>query len=84
MFSEKEMSDMKFSRRILFADEKIMIDDTIDSGNRQLDGHLSSGFSTRYFPSSMFFQINSINNKVHTCSVHDNGKFTLHRELDFS
>ena len=83
MFSEKVMGDMKFSRRILFTDEKIVIDDSIDIGKRQLDGYLCSGFSIRYFPSSMFFQINSLNNKVRACSVHVNGKFTLHRELKF-
>lgn len=83
LFDEKEMENMVFSREILLEEEKIVIDDTIDIGNRQLDGQLCSGFSTRYIPSSKFFQINSLNNKIHSCPDHIDGKFTLHRELKF-
>ena len=83
LFGEKEMGDMKFSRKIVLNEGKIVIDDTIDIGNRHLDGQLCSGFSTRYIPSSKFFQINLLDNKVRACPIHINGKSTLHRELEF-
>jgi hypothetical protein len=83
LFGEKEMGDMEFSRKILLNEEKIVIHDTIDIGNRHLDGQLCSGFSTRYIPSSKFFQIHSLDNKVRACPVHIHGKFALHRELEF-
>jgi hypothetical protein len=83
MFDKKEMNDMVFSRNICFFDKKISIHDHIDIKSRIMSGYSCPALSVRYIPSSKFFQINSLDNKIHSGPVHIDGKFTLHRELKF-
>lgn len=81
LFGKKDMKDMNLMRAISFKEESILIEDNIDVGAREVTARLIPGLSVRYIPSSRFYQINAINNKIQSELIIFKGKNNLKREL---
>lgn len=83
LFGKKDIEDMTLCRTISFDDEKIIIEDTIDVGEREVTARLIPGLSVRYIPSSRFYQINTLNTKIKSELTKVKGKTSFKRELTF-
>ncbi len=84
LFGSKDVEDMIFYRTVTFEDDKICIEDTIDVGSREVMVRLIPSLSTRYIPSSRFYQVNTINSKIKSEKNKVLGRITLQRDLIFN
>ena len=83
LFGKRDVEDMTLCRTISLKDEKIIIEDTIDVGAREVTARLIPSLSVRYIPSSRFYQVNTINTKIKSEKIKFKGKISLKRELTF-
>lgn len=83
LFGKRDVEDMTLCRTISFKDEKVIIEDTIDVGAREVTARLIPSLSVRYIPSSRFYQVNTINTKIRSEQTKFKGKISLKRELTF-
>ncbi len=84
IFDGKSAKDMFLIREVHLENNRIVILDNINVGNKTVLARLSPGLSLRHTASSRFFQINTVYNKTQSKTIKIDGSISIKRILDFN
>ncbi len=82
IYGKNKKSGMKFKREIILDNDRMSINDFIDTKNR-VQAHKMNGLSMRHTASSRLFQVNSLKNKIKSESFEINDKKEIKLDLHF-